>query len=126
IPLIAAPEYRRAIQFTRGAKLLPGAGDPHNAMLHLALAVNTKPEEVRQLGGMASGFMPQLKLDPLSWVGQIVAIYVDDDPIWKEAAKAEWSTEFLGDHLGELPVALYVQSSSALKLTAFLTGLHAF
>jgi len=126
MPLIAGSEYQKVIQFTRGAKLLPGTGDPHNALLHLALAVNTKSDEFRQLGGMASGLMPQLKVDPLSWLGQTVAVYVDDDPIWEQAAKAEWSSEFFQDHFSELPVALYVQSSSALKLTAFLTVAHGF
>ena len=44
---------------------------------------------MRQLAGWALMIMPQLKIEPLSWVGQTVAFYLDDDPIWQEAAKAE-------------------------------------
>jgi hypothetical protein len=127
MPLIANTEYREILAVTQGAKILPGTGDPHaDALLHIALAVNIKSEQLRQAAGFASAMMPQLKVEPLSWVGQTVAFYIDDDPIWAEAAKAEKPGEFFKDHFDRIPAAVYIQSTSALKLAAFLTGLHAF
>jgi hypothetical protein len=127
MPLIANTDYREILSVTQGAKIMPGTGDPHaDALLHIALAVNIKSEHVRQAAGWASAMMPQLKVEPLSWVGQTVAFYLDDDPIWTEAAKAERPGEFFKDHFDRIPAAVYIESTSALKLAAFLTGLHAF
>ena len=126
MPLIAGTEYGEIIAISRGAKILPGTGDPHDALLHLALAININSDRMKQLGGMASIFAPQLKVDPLSWLGQTLAVYIDDDPIWQEAAKAEHPEDFLQKHIDRLPIAAYLESTSVMKLTLFLTGLHAF
>ena len=126
MPLIDASEYRQIIDISQGATISPGAGDPHNALLHWTMAINGKSDRMREYGSMAAGFMPQIKIEPFSWVGPTAGFYVDDDPIWQQAAKAEKPEEFFRDHMDQLPAALYVQSTNAMVLTAFLTGLHAF
>ena len=126
MPLIASTEYREFIAISEGSKLLPTSGDPHNAAFHVALAINPNSERMRSLGREISQFIPQLKIEPFSWVGKSVAVYVDDDPIWEEAAQAKKPDEFFRDHLGELPIAAYIESSNSLKMALFLTALHGF
>ena len=84
MPLVVGSEYREFVNISRGAKIAPDAGDRHDAMLNMILALNIKSEMMRQAGNMASMFAPQAHIDPLSWLGSSVSLYVDDDPIWKQ------------------------------------------
>lgn len=127
LPLIAGTQYAEWIEVTRGVKLLPGAGDPHaGALFQLALAVDRNSKPVRQLTDFAKQIAPQAKVDPFGWVGKSVSVYVDADPFWEEAAKAEDPEKFLEEHWERLPVAAYVASDSPFKLAAFMTAVHAY
>jgi hypothetical protein len=55
-----------------------------------------------------------------------VAIFVDDDALWAEAAKSKDPQKFLDDNWHRLPIAAYVASDSPIKLAAFMTAVHAF
>jgi hypothetical protein len=72
--------------------------------------------------------MPNLRVDPLSWLGSSVSLYVDDDPVWKElqAMTPEQRMEFGRQSISRLPIAFHADVSSALKLAGFLAGLRAF
>jgi hypothetical protein len=64
----------------------------------------------------------------LAWIGSSVAFYVDDDPLWDELKKVKEERELsqlFEANLHRLPVALVVDVSSGLRLTAFLAGLRA-
>ncbi len=73
-------------------------------------------------------FAPQIHMEPFSWLGSSVALYVDDSPVWdklREMSQKKQREEF--EHsLSELPIGLDVAVTSPLKLTAFLTAVRAF
>ncbi len=128
MPLITGSQYREFIDITSGARIRPDAGDPHaEALLHWAMAVNRKSRVVQQNTNILRELTGNnLRVDPLSWVGETVAAYVEDDPVWKEIAEAEDLEEILQEKLSELPVAVYVEVSSGSKLILFLAGIRAF
>lgn len=130
LPLIAGSDYRELIELSQGAKIAPGAGDPHNALGHWIMAINPRSRSLQQANNFFSSTMRGLKTEPLSWLGSSIAIYVDDGPFWKEMAEAPTDPRererFFERHIGHLPVALYAEVSSGLRLTAFLSGLRGF
>jgi hypothetical protein len=78
---------------------------------------------------MAAIFAPQLKVDVLGWIGESIALYADESPVWDELAKLSTDKErgeFVESRGYSLPVALRIEVSSAFKATAFLAALRAF
>ncbi len=127
IPLIAGSEYRQFIGVSSGACIAPDAGDPHpEALLHLALAINSQSEPIKESGNFLGNFAPGLRANPLGWLGQCVAIYADQDPFWAELAKAGKSEVFLEKNYPRLPLALYCEVKNPLGVTAFLASVRAF
>jgi hypothetical protein len=128
MPLILGTEYRQFISVVQGTKIGPNAADPHDSLVHLAIAFNAKSEAARQARSFALSMAPGVKVDPFGWLGESIAVYVDDDPIWAELAKTKDSERsgFLTKNLGRLPVAVYAEVIDGLKLTAFLATLRAF
>lgn len=127
VPLIAGSEYRQFITVSRGASIAPGAGDPHpEALLHLAVALNSQSEPIKESGNFLGGINPSFKANPLGWLGQCVALYADQDPFWNELAKAASSSDFLETNYWRLPIALYCEVKNPLGLAAFLTSARAF
>ncbi|MCC6678729.1 MAG: hypothetical protein IT436_16480 [Phycisphaerales bacterium] len=126
MPLILGSRYATWMNIARGATIAPRAGDPHETLAHGVLAVNVESEAVRNATGMARMFAPDLNIDPLSWLGQSVALYADPDPYWQEMLAATNAEDFVGEHIDRLPVALYAEVSSPLKLTAFLAAARSF
>ncbi len=128
MPLIAGSEYRHFVNISRGVKLAPDAGDQHDALANMILAVNTNSEQMQQWGNMASMFAPQAHIEPFSWLGSSVSLYVDDDPLWKKLSDMppERREEEGRKLLAKAPIALQCEVSSSLKLTAFLAALRAF
>ncbi|MFH1024813.1 MAG: hypothetical protein V1809_15640 [Planctomycetota bacterium] len=127
MPLIAGTDYREFLNFTSGAKLAPGAGDPHTGTLyHIALAINPENDTFRRQTGMFAMMAPGLGANPLGWLGKSVALYADTDPFWDDMRKSEDPQKFVEKEFPRLPIALYLESNNALKLAVFLTGLRAF
>lgn len=130
MPLIAATDYAQLISVTRGGKIPAGAGDPHDALAHLVLAINREALPVRQYAGLATAMSPGAKIDVLSWLGDTVGVYLDKDPFWAELSDPKLTNQdrekFLRDKGFNVPLAIHVDSKSNLKLAAFLTGLRAF
>jgi len=127
LPLILATQYKELAEVTRGAKLAPGAADPHDAIVQWAVALNKDSPPVKQVGGFMKGMLgDKLKVEPLAWVGDHLTIYADDDTFWAEMANAADPQKFLTDNFSRIPVAAQVGVSNPLALTVFLTGLHAF
>jgi len=128
MPLIGGSEYRQLIAVSRGAKIGPADGDPHDALAHVALAVNKNSAEVKRFGSLAMTVTGLARIDPLDWLGSTVALYFDDDPFWTELAKVAYDDrdEFFQRNIGRLPVALVVEVENGFKLTAFLAAVRAF
>ena len=127
MPLIAGTAYREFINASTGARIAPTAGDPHpEALAHLALAINPQSDTIKESGNLFGGFSSALKVNPLGWLGQCLAIYADDDPFWAELGKATDSSSFLEKNYPRLPLALYCEVKSPLGLTAFLAAVRAF
>lgn len=127
MPLIAATDYRQFIDFTSGARIAPGAGDPHtNALLRLAVAINTKSQPVQEAGNFIGNMAPGLKANPFGWLGQAITIYADEDPFWDQLRASTNAESFLEKSYPRLPVALHCEVKNALGVAAFLTALRAF
>lgn len=128
MPLIAGSQYRELIAVSRGARLAPTAGDPHDTLVHFILAINKESDPMREAANFARMMAQGVRVDPLSWLGDNIGLYVEDDPLWDEAAKLEPSDRdrFIEKNLHRLPVAFRAEVSSGLKLTAFLAALRAY
>ncbi len=127
MPLILGSRYNSFIGFTTGAKLAPNAGDPHtNALARLALAVNSQSQPVQEAGNFVGNMAPGLKANFLSWLGQSITFYADEDPFWADLATATNTDQFMQQSIGRLPVALYCEVKNPLGVAAFLTAVHAF
>jgi hypothetical protein len=128
MPLIAGTDYRQFIDLTTGVKILPGSGDMHGAALHYIIAINAKSGLMRSLNTYAMAFAPKAGVDPLGWIGPTVSIYADEDPFWDQLGKLKGSEaeDFLRKNGYAFPAAVFVESSSALKLAAFVTAARAF
>ncbi|HEX8910837.1 MAG TPA: hypothetical protein VF796_00660 [Humisphaera sp.] len=126
LPLIGGSEYRTFVDLTNGVAIPPGGGDPHGAILHLAMALNRDSAPMKELRGFVGQNVANLKIDPFAWVGRVLAVYVDDDPFWQEAAKAQDPDQFLQENLHRLPVAVYVANEGPLKLAAFMATVRSY
>jgi hypothetical protein len=80
---------------------------------------------LRQGSNFLKMLAPQVNVDPLSWIGDSVAVYAEDSPVWKELAESK-DSQFVEQNFHRFPVALYVEVQSGLRLTAFLAGVRAF
>jgi hypothetical protein len=131
MPLIGSSRYRWLVDIARGVSIESGATDRHaGTLVHVALAVNKQSSTALMGAGMLSAAArsqaPEIQLDPLGWMDETVALYVDDSPLWDELAEAEDPVTFLGEHLYRLPVALHFDVTSGFKLVAFLGALRGF
>lgn len=126
MPLIAGSRYNQFINISKGAQIGPGDGDPHaDSLVHFVLAMNRDSQVVQQGSNMLKMFAPQVNIDPLSWIGQAIAVFAEDSPVWQELAAAK-DGQFAMNNFHRFPVALYVEVQSGLRLTAFLAGVRAF
>ena len=125
MPLIFASEYREIVSISEGAKIAPNAGDPHDALYHLIVAINTKSPMFTSAENFISTMSHGITL---GWLGSSVAIYTDDDPVWEELAKLppEKLQKAFSDYIGRLPIAVRAEVSNGLRLTAFLVAARAF
>ena len=125
MPLIASTEYREFISLVATAKLGPHDGDLHpESLAHAIMALDIKSRLIQESG---DGIATTLKLPrdvALGWVGKSIDIYLDDDPIWAELAKAKDPEEFMGKHAMQFPVAVHVPVTDAAKLALFLNAVR--
>lgn len=125
MPLIASSEYAQFLEATGNSALNAGSGDPHDALLHFVMALDPDSPPVKQLGNMGRTMIPGAQIDLLSWLGKSVALYLDDDPVWKDIEQAGNQHNIGEKYANRLPIALRAESRNPLKLAAFLTALHA-
>ena len=125
MPLIGNTDYRQFISLTNGAALSANDGDPHDALWHAVFAINRESQTARNWSDMGKTMLPGVKIDPLGWLGQAVALYADDDPYWKELSAAKEPQQFMQNNISRLPIALRAQASSPLKLAVFISAVRA-
>jgi hypothetical protein len=127
MPLIAQSNYNTIADLSAGAKLPPTAGDPHpESLLHLVLGFNRGSEAFQRTMGSFEGFVKTSDPSPSirSWIGDWVAIYADQDPLWDEFIKAGEATySFWEKHDGQIPVAVAVAVRDSDKQAEFLKSL---
>ena len=127
MPLIGSSDYREFIDLTEGQTMEPDGGDPHEeALFRYGMSINRNSRPMREVGSFAVGMVPGLKGSALSWVGKSLTVYGDHDPYWEELATADKPDRFLELNFHRLPVAVRIDVSSPLKVTAFLTSVRAF
>ncbi len=128
MPLIWASEYREIISYSQGAQFAPDAGDLHDTFAHVIMAINTKSPRLRQQSNILRMLTGNAQIEPLSWLGNNVSIYVDEDPFWQDLAKvnADETSKFMEKEGWRMPIALRADVSSGLKLTLFLAAVRGF
>ncbi len=128
MPLIWGSDYRSIISVSQGGKFAPDAGDLHDALAQVNLAINRDSEMLKRQSNMARMMAGGLQIDPLGWLGDSVGLYVDDDPFWRDLAKVkpEDRSDFFEKQGWRIPLALRADVSSGLKLTAFLAAARGF
>ena len=126
MPLILRTQYRQFVSLTRGAEFAQNAGDLHDALGHFIIGINKESSTFRIGRNFASMMMHGLGVDPFAWLGESVAVYVDDDPFWHDLAKVEphEREEFFLSEGHRLPIAVRAEVSSGLKLTIFLAAVR--
>lgn len=124
MPLIMGTEYNQLVELTRGVTLKPLAGDPHDALLQYVMAVNKKAPLFRMSAGFLMSMNSAIGTDPFSWLGESIAIYMDDDPFWEGLTKSDNPDQYIEDQFYRMPLGIRFASTSALKLTLFLTGIR--
>ncbi len=127
MPLIEFSDYREMVAISSGAKIAKHAGDPHAGTLaHGVFAINVESPIVKQGANMAT---TMINVNPLDWIGETIALYVDADPFWAEAGKLDGPKEmeeFFEENAYRIPIAANIEVRSGLKLVAFLVGLRTF
>lgn len=128
MPLIWGSDYREIISFSQGAAFGPQAGDIHSSLAHVLLAVNTDSAALKRQTNLLRMMTGDVKIEPLSWLGNNVGIYVDDAPFWEElsAVPSDQLDEFLEEKGWQMPIAVRADVSSGMKLTLFLGAVRAF
>ena len=136
-PLTLRTEYSQVRSAVQGASIPRGAGDPHDALLQVVLAINEN--SMKTLRGLAEfayamhgrGNSPGNILD---WFAGSASIWIDEDRSLRELAKQFDGERRKGTNTDwrlapialQLPVGARVEVTSGLKLTKFLLGLRTF
>lgn len=123
LPIALRTEYRDLLEIAGNARLAPDAGDPHaDALAHAVIAIDRDAPAVRQL----EGFMAMITERPLAWIGDHVAVWLDDDQELLAAARmAEDRDEFLSEHGFDLPIGVQIAVREPLRLAAFVAAVKA-
>src|SRR5262249_27762946 len=65
MPLILGSGYKMFVDVARGVSISPGAGDPHDAILHAVMAINREAHALTEGAGMLRTMAPGVEIDPL-------------------------------------------------------------
>ncbi len=124
MPLIWGSDYRSLVSFSQGAAFQPDAGDLHDALAHATLAINTKSPSLQQQTNIARMITGNAQMDPLSWLGDSVSVYVDDDPFWNELAQVptDQVNEFMEKQGWRIPLAVRAEVIQRTEADRILGG----
>ncbi len=120
LPLNVNSDIREVMDLAGKAKLSPRARiRPEHSILHLACAIDSKSEFFQQFDQQLVQMMPELKIKPLSWVGESVSIDLIDSLFWEGLGESG-----LFEQAGNLPLVARVEVKSKIKLGLFLTAMR--
>jgi hypothetical protein len=125
MPLILGTEYRQYIRMAGKSEIGATAGDPHPESLFQFVFAFDYDSEIGKSFGRTFSSWPgnQPGTNPLRWMGQSISLYVDRDPFFAEAMKAENVQKFVQENLNRFPGAISVEVQNPLVAAMFLTGL---
>ncbi len=131
IPLIANSEMRPYLDTAAGERLEPTDGDPHDdAVVHFVHAIDIDSKPLRDLVEASREMLHDLPgLNPLAWIGDHVALYVDRDPVLQEIPNSDDEDavgEFIDQNFERIPVAFLVDVKNPGAAAAFLLALRTF
>ena len=127
MPLIASSEYRPFISLVADAKLGPYAGDLHpESLVHAIMAMDIKSQLVQQGARHDSGRVAPAPEVALGWIGGSIDVYLDDDPLWAELARAKDPGEFFTKHGMQLPLGVHIPVTDPAKLALFLNAVRVY
>ncbi len=125
MPLIASSEYREFMATVATAKLGSFAGDLHpESLVHAIMALDMKSKWIHESRDLIQSSLHLTPDVALGWIGGSIDVYLDDDPLWAELARAKDQDEFLRNHGMQLPVAIHVPVTDAAKLALFLNAVR--
>ena len=120
LPLNVNSDIKEVMNIAGEGTLSPKARlRPQGSIMHLACALDSKGEFFQQFDQQLVEMMPELKIKPLSWVGESVSIELIDSLFWEGLAEMG-----IGGQIGKLPVVARVEVKSKLKLGLFLTAMR--
>ena len=124
-PLILNSEYREFASISLGGKFDPTAGDPHDALAQLILAIDHDSPMFKRGENLAS---MTGKAVSLGWIGRWATIYVDDDPFWEDSEKVgeDKIGKFMEKNVNRFPLALRIDVPNPLQTAVFLSTVRAF
>jgi hypothetical protein len=133
-PLTIQTKYAYVQSLTQGVRLPATAGDPHDALAELAVALNRNSRFFQMARLVAQSAFQQVGdrmsgTDPLAWFAGTITAYVDPDPNWKnvaavfcDPASRENMTDAQWAVLARAPIGVQFEVSSGLELTKFLVA----
>ncbi len=127
MPLIASSEYREFMATVATAKLGSFAGDLHpESLVHAIMALDIKSKWIHDSRDLIQSSLHLTPDVALGWIGGSIDVYLDDDPLWAELARAKDQDEFLRKHGMQLPLAIHVPVTDAIKLALFLNAVRLY
>ncbi len=125
MPLTVDSDYRRWIEVTGDTPPEKGAVAAHpEAVAFFSFAVNPESGYFRSFGEWSFEMIPELKANPLGWVGDSVSIYLDDGFFWKALQTGD-AGKLIRTNFLRMPLGIRVSSRSGARLAVFLAGLRA-
>lgn len=139
-PLITGSDFRQFINLTRGGAIEPGDADRHaETLAHFAMALDRESRQIQMGANFAQQMARDLGADPLAWLGDTVAVYIEDGPFWEDLVsfiktsremdppkRTSEIQDFVQKNFHRIPIAVHVEVSNGMKLTAFLASVRAF
>jgi|GEM_PF-528407 len=120
LPLTVDSDYNEMLSLVGNAALSDKAkAVPSEALLYAAFAVDSQGQAFKQFNQSVLEMLPGLKINPLSWVGESISIYVENGFFWQIAQHAKLDE----NSIFQLPLAIRIESKSRMKLALFLTAL---
>lgn len=92
---------------------------PEGSVMRLACALDPKSRFFEQFDQQLLSMMPELKIKPLSWVGESVSVDFLESLYWEGLGQLG-----IGDQLAKMPVMARIEVKSKLKLGLFLTAMR--
>lgn len=120
IPLTADSDFSQLVSICGDAELSDMARwVPEEALLHVALAMDTDSELFKMYDSQIIDFIPGVKTKPLSWMTGSVSLSLERSLFWAAGMHSGF------EDITSIPAVLRIGSNSRLKLALFMTALRA-